>query len=249
MKAVILAGGKGTRLRPFTYMIPKPLMPIGELPIIEIILKQLKNNGFNDIIISTGYKENLIRMFLNGADKKYDLNIKYSCEDKPLGTIGPLSLIRKELNDTFLLMNGDTLSTINYNKFIKYHKESGNIATISLYKRDIYIDFGVVKLNGADIIDYIEKPTNTYFVSMGVYAFEPEVLKYVPNKKLDFPDLVKILIKNNEKVGGYIFEDYWLDIGRYDDYIKANEDVELIYDKLGIKKENSNKNDKKNTPI
>ncbi len=249
MKAVILAGGKGTRLRPYTYVIPKPLMPIGEQPIIEIILNQLKNNGFNNIIISTGYKENLIRMFLNGADKKYDLNIKYSCEDKSLGTIGPLSLIRKELNNTFLLMNGDTLSTINYNELIKYHKKSGNIATISLYKRDIYIDFGVVKLNGVDIIDYIEKPTNTYFVSMGVYVFEPEVLKYVPDEKLDFPDLVKILIKNNEKVGGYIFEDYWLDIGRPEDYMKANEDIKLIYNKLGNKKEDFDKNDNKNTPI
>ncbi len=249
MKAVILAGGKGTRLRPFTYIIPKPLMPIGELPIIEIILKQLKNNGFNNIIISTGYKENLIRMFLDGVDAKYKLNIEYSYETKPLGTVGPLSLIRDKLNETFLLMNGDTLSTINYNELMNYHKKSGNIATISLHKRDIYIDFGIVKLNGVDIIDYIEKPTNTYFVSMGVYVFEPEVLKYVPDEKLDFPDLVKILIKNKEKVGGYIFEDYWLDIGRSDDYIKANEDIKLIYNKLGIKKENFDKNDNKNTPI
>lgn len=236
MKAVILAGGKGTRLRPFTYMIPKPLMPIGELPIIEIILKQLKNNGFNNIIISTGYKANLIKMFLEGANTKYDLDIKYSYENEPLGTIGPLSLIRDELNETFLLMNGDTLSTINYHELMKYHKKSGNIATISIYKRYIYIDFGIVKLDGVNIFDYIEKPTNTYFVSMGVYVFEPEVLKYVPDEKLDFPDLVKILIKKGEKVGGYIFEDYWLDIGRHDDYMKANEDINLIYDKLGIKK-------------
>ncbi len=243
MKAVILAGGKGTRLRPFTYMIPKPLMPIGEQPIIEIILNQLKNNGFNNIIISTGYKENLIRMFLNGADKKYDLNIKYSNEDEPLGTVGSLSLIRDELNEDFILMNGDTLCTLNYNELMKYHKKSGNMATISLYIKDIYIDFGIVKLNGVDISDYIEKPRNTYFVSMGVYVFEPEVLKYVPDEKLDFPDLVKILIKNNEKVGGYIFEDYWLDIGRPDDYMKANEDIKLIYNKLGINKEDFNKND------
>lgn len=235
MKAVILAGGKGTRLRPFTYIIPKPLMPIGELPVIEIIIKQLKDNGFNDIIISTGYKENLIRMFLNDADKKYNLNIKYSNEDKPLGTVGSLSLIRDELNETFLLMNGDTLCTLNYNELMKYHKESGNTVTISLYKKEIYVDFGIAELNGADIIDYIEKPTNTYFVSMGVYVFEPKVLKYIPKDKLDFPDLVKMLIKNNEKVGGYIFDGYWLDIGRHEDYMKANEDVNLIYEKLGIK--------------
>ena len=232
MKAVILAGGKGTRLRPFTYMIPKPLMPIGEQPIIEIILKQLKNNGFNNIIISTGYKANLIKMFLENADTKYKLNIKYSHENEPLGTIGPLSLIKDELDEDFLLMNGDTLSTINYNELMKYHKKSGNMATITLYKRDIYIDFGIVELDGVDITDYIEKPTNTYFVSMGVYVFKPEVLNYVPDEKLDFPDLVKILIKNGEKVGGYIFEDYWLDIGRHEDYMKANEDIDLIYDKL-----------------
>ncbi|CEG11155.1 Nucleotidyl transferase [groundwater metagenome] len=236
MKAVILAGGKGTRLRPFTYMIPKPLMPIGEQPIIEIILNQLKNNGFNNIIISTGYKENLIRMFLNGADKKYDLNIKYSNEDEPLGTVGSLSLIRDELNEDFILMNGDTLCTLNYNELMKYHKKSGNMATITLHKKNININFGVVKLDGVDIVDYTEKPIHSYFVSIGVYVFKPEVLKYMPGGRLDFPDIIKILIKNGEKVGGYIFDDYWLDVGRYEDYMKANEDIEEIYDKLNIKK-------------
>ncbi|OIQ06110.1 MAG: nucleoside-diphosphate-sugar pyrophosphorylase [Candidatus Altarchaeum sp. CG12_big_fil_rev_8_21_14_0_65_33_22] len=234
MKAVILAGGEGRRLKPFTYVIPKPLMPIGELPIIEIILKQLKNNGFNDIIISTGYKENLIRMFLNGADKKHNLNIKYSHEDKPLGTVGSLSLIKDELNEDFILMNGDTLCTVNYNELMKYHKKSGNIATITLHKKEIKINFGVVKLDNVSIIDYIEKPTHTYFVSIGVYVFKPDVLKYIPDGKLDFPDLIKILIRNNEKVGGYIFDDYWQDIGRQEDYMKANEDINKIYDKLGI---------------
>lgn len=234
MKAVILAGGEGRRLRPFTYVIPKPLMPIGELPIIEIILKQLKNNGFNDIIISTGYKENLIRMFLNGADKKHNLNIKYSREDKPLGTVGSLSLIKDELNEDFILMNGDTLCTVNYNELMKYHKKSGNIATITLHKKEIKINFGVVKLDNVSIIDYIEKPTHTYFVSIGVYVFKPDVLKYIPDGKLDFPDLIKILIRNNEKVEGYIFDDYWQDIGRQEDYMKVNEDINKIYDKLGI---------------
>jgi len=235
MKAVILAGGKGTRLRPFTYMIPKPLMPIGEQPIIEIILRQLKNNGFNDIIISTGYKENLIRMFLNGADKKYGLNIKYSNENEPLGTVGSLSLIRDELNDDFILMNGDTLCTVNYNELMEYHKKSNNMATITLCKKDIKIDFGVVQLEGNNnIVNYIEKPTHSYFVSIGVYVFKPDVLKYIPDGRLDFPDLVKILIKNNEKVGGYIFDGYWQDIGRSEDYMKANEEFEKIYEKFGI---------------
>jgi len=235
MKAVILAGGKGTRLRPFTYAIPKPLMPIGELPIIEIILKQLKNNGFNNIIISTGYKENLIRMFLNGADKKYGLNIKYSNENEPLGTVGSLSLIRDELNEDFILMNGDTLCTVNYNELMKYHKKSNNMATITLCKKDIKIDFGVVQLEGNNnIVNYIEKPTHSYFVSIGVYVFKPDVLKYIPDGRLDFPDLVKILIKNNEKVGGYIFDGYWQDIGRSEDYMKANEEFEKIYEKFGI---------------
>ena len=234
MKAVILAGGEGRRLRPFTYAIPKPLMPIGEQPIIEIILNQLKNNGFNNIIISTGYKENLIRMFLNGADTKYNLNIKYSHEDKPLGTVGSLSLIKNELNEDFILMNGDTLCTVNYNELMKYHKKSNNMATITLCKKEIKIDFGVVQLNENNIVNYIEKPTHSYFVSIGVYVFKPDVLKYIPDGRLDFPDLVKILIKNNEKVGGYIFDGYWQDIGRSEDYMKANEDFEKIYEKFGI---------------
>lgn len=225
MKAVVLAGGEGTRLRPFTYVIPKPLMPIGELPIIEVILKQLKGNGFRNVIISTGYKDDLIRMFLKDADKKYRLNITYSHEEKPLGTIGPLSLIRKELNEPFILMNGDTLCTLDYGKFLDYHKKSGNMVTVVVHKKDVKIDSGVVKLEGDRIVDYIEKPTNTYYLSIGVQAFNPNVLDYVPDGRLDFPDLVKILIKKGEKVGAYVFDGYWLDIGRHEDYIKANEDI------------------------
>ena len=234
MKAVILAGGEGTRLRPYTYMIPKPLMPVGELPIIEIIIRQLKNNGFNNVVILTGYKADLMEMFLKGSDVKYDLKIKFSREEEPLGTIGPLSLIRNDLNEDFILMNGDTLTNMNYTELMRHHRESDNMITIAIHKKEIYLDFGIVKLNGGNISDYIEKPTNAYFVSMGVYVFNPEVLKYVPNSKLDFPDLVKILLRNGEQVGGYVSEDYWLDIGRHEDYLMANQNVELIYNLMNI---------------
>lgn len=233
MKAVILAGGKGTRLRPYTTAFPKPLMPVGDKPILEIILRQLKSHGINEIIMAVGHLAELIMTFF-GDGSKFGVRIKYSREDEPLGTAGPLSLIKDELTDTFLVMNGDILTTLNYSDLIKYHKRSGAIATIALNKRDVYIDFGVVELDeDSNITDYVEKPTLHYLVSMGIYVFEPEVLKYIPNnKKFDFPDLVKKLISAGEKVKGYIYDGYWLDIGRPEDYEKACNEIDKIYDDL-----------------
>jgi len=233
MKAVILAGGKGTRLRPYTTAFPKPLMPVGDKPILEIILRQLKSHGINEIIMAVGHLAELIMTFF-GDGSKFGVRIKYSREDEPLGTAGPLSLVKDELTETFLVMNGDILTTLNYSDLIEYHKRSGAIATIALNKRDVYIDFGVVELDeDSNITDYIEKPTLHYLVSMGIYVFEPEVLKYIPNnKKFDFPDLVKKLISAGEKVKGYIYDGYWRDIGRPEDYEKACNEIDKIYDDL-----------------
>lgn len=233
MKAVILAGGKGTRLRPYTTAFPKPLMPVGDKPILEIIVRQLESHGINEIIMAVGHLAELIMTFF-GDGSKFGVRIKYSREDEPLGTAGPLSLIKDELTETFLVMNGDILTTLNYSDLIEYHKRSGAIATIALNKRDVYIDFGVVELDeDSNITDYIEKPTLHYLVSMGIYVFEPEVLKYIPNnKKFDFPDLVKKLISAGEKVKGYIYDGYWLDIGRPEDYEKACNEIDKIYDDL-----------------
>ena len=225
LKAVILAGGKGTRLKPYTTVFPKPLMPIGDTPILEIVIKQLKSYGFDEIIMAVGHLAELIMTFFNDGSK-YGINIKYTRENKPLGTAGPLALMKEELKGTFLMMNGDVLTTLDYSDLVNYHKKNKAIATIALKKRAVKIDFGVVEIDdGNSIVGYTEKPKIDYLVSMGVYVFDPQVLEYIrPKEYLDFPDLIKELISNGETVKGYIYDGYWLDIGRPDDYERANED-------------------------
>ena len=233
MKAVILAGGKGTRLKPYTTVFPKPLMPIGDKPILEIVVRQLKSHGFDEIIMAVGHLAELIMAFFNDGSK-YGIKIEYLREDQPLGTAGSLASMKKELCETFLMMNGDVLTTLNYSDLVNQHKRERAIATIALKKRAIKIDFGVPEVDSSNnIIKYIEKPVVNYLVSMGVYVFEPKVLKYIrPNEHLDFPDLIQNLISNGEIVKGYAYDGYWLDIGRADDYERANREIEEIYDKL-----------------
>jgi NDP-mannose synthase len=233
MKAVILAGGKGTRLKPYTTVFPKPLMPIGEEPILEIVMKQLSSHGFDEVIMAVGHLAELIRVFFGNGDK-YGIKISYYREDQPLGTAGPLAQMKNELNDVFLMMNGDVLTSLNFSEIVNFHQENGSIATIALSRKSVQIDFGLVELDeNSDINGYIEKPKIDYLVSMGVYVFSPKVLEYIkPNEYLDFPDLIKILIKNGEKVKGYLYDGYWLDMGRPEDYERANSEIENIYSDL-----------------
>lgn len=235
MKAVILAGGKGTRLKPYTTVFPKPLMPISDKPILEIIIRQLKSRGIDEIILATGHLSELVMIFF-GDGSRFGVKIKYSKEDKPLGTVGGLGLIKGELNEAFLIMNGDILTTLDFSNLVNCHKRNKAIATIALNKRNVYVDFGVVKLDNSDgIVEYIEKPKIDYLVSMGVYVFDSKVLEYIkPNEYFDFPALIKKLIRNGEVVKGYVYDGYWLDIGRPDDYEKANNEIDTIYDKLGV---------------
>jgi len=232
MKVLILAGGKGRRLRPYTTIIPKPLMPIGEKAILEIIIEQLKSYGMNDLIMATGYLGELIATFF-GDGSRFGVNIEYTKEEKPLGTAGPLSLIKNGVDDTFLMMNGDILSTIDYQELLRFHKAKGGILTVALNRREVKIDFGITNVRNDKIVEYIEKPVLNHLVSMGIYVFEDRIFDYIkPNEYLDFPDLVKKLINNGEDVNGYVFDGYWLDIGRHEDYNKANEDIDGVYNKL-----------------
>lgn len=235
MKAVILAGGLGTRLRPYTTVFPKPLMPIGESPILELIIRQLKARGFDEITLAVGHLAELIMAFFNDGSK-YGINIDYSREEKKLGTAGGLGLLKDKLDDDFLVMNGDVLTSLDFSEFLAFHKRSGSKATIALNRRYVDIDFGVVELDSdRKLKGYIEKPRIDYLVSMGVYAFDQSVLEYIPsNEYLDIPDLMKRLLAEGETVNGYIHEGYWLDIGRPDDYDKANNDTERLYRELGV---------------
>ena len=226
MHAVILAGGKGTRLKPYTTVLPKPLMPIGDIPIMEVVLRQLRSAGIKDVTIAVGYLSELLQAFF-GDGKRLGLNIHYSLEEEPLGTCGPLKLI-KNLPDNFLVMNGDVLTTLQYKDLIDFHLKQNALVTIAGFNRQVNVDFGVIETDaGGWIQNYIEKPKLDYRVSMGVYVFRAEALNYVPDGKyFDFPDLIKILINNNKKVACYDFNGYWLDIGRPDDYAVAIEEFE-----------------------
>ena len=224
MRAVVLAGGKGTRLAPYTTILPKPLMPIGDMPILEVLLRQMKRAGINHVVLTVGHLASLLRAYF-GNGTQWDLDISYSQEQKPLGTAGPIALVHG-LENTFLVTNGDVLTTLDIKKLINFHKQKGGIATIAAHRRQVKIDLGVIQWNGDDQISgYIEKPTTDYTVSMGVYVFEPRVLDYIPfGEYLDFPDLILKLIANGEKVSGYVFDGYWMDLGRPDDYAQANQD-------------------------
>jgi len=226
MKAVILAGGKGSRLAPYTKVIPKPLMPIGDMPIMEVLLHQIKRAGVDEVIISVGHMASLLRAFFQEG-KRFGISIHYSYEQTPLGTAGPLSLV-DGLDETFLVMNGDVLTTLDFSELVKFHRASKALVTIAMYNRQVNIDLGVLQLNGGhEVTGYIEKPTYDFQVSMGVYVFEPAVLKYIPLQQYyDFPTLILRLLEAGERVVGFPFSGYWQDLGRPDDYEQAVQDFE-----------------------
>ncbi len=232
MKAIVLAGGKGTRLAPYTKVLPKPLMPIGDMPILEIILRQMQRAGIDEVVLTVGHLAGLLQAFFQDG-QNLGLKISYSFEDNPLGTAGPLSMV-EGLDDTFLVCNGDVLTTIDLSDFIAYHKRSGAIATIATHIRNIHVDLGVIQFNGnQEIVGYIEKPTYSYQVSMGIYVFEPRVLEFIErNQYLDFPDLVLRLLAGGNRVVGYPFEGYWQDLGRADDYEQAVDEFPKLRDQI-----------------
>jgi NDP-mannose synthase len=234
MQAVILAGGKGTRLLPFTKVFPKPLVPLGERPIIDNVIRQLKHFGFTRITLAVGYRADMIQTYIHNGER-YGVKIEYVFEDEPLGTVGPIAQI-SHLEQSFLVMNGDIITNLNYKDLVAFHNMHDAVATIGSYQKEYKIDLGIIQDNAEhSITDYIEKPTYTFKVSMGIYMFEAKVLQYIePNKYLDFPDLVKRLIANGEKVMSYPFDGYWLDIGNYTDYERALQEYESIKGGLNL---------------
>jgi len=201
-------------------------MPVGEYPILEIVIKQLKAHGFEQITLAVGHLSELIRSYF-GDGSRFGVKIDYSRESRPLGTMGPVSLI-EGLDDTFLVMNGDVLTTLNYSSVVRFHRRNKAVATIATRERAIELGYGVIETDrGNRITNYIEKPTLNYRVSMGVYVFEPSVLRYVPkNRFMNVPDLVLRLLRKGERVMSYPTRAYWLDIGIPQEYEQAMRDFE-----------------------
>lgn len=231
-RAIILAGGKGTRLKPLTKILPKPLMPIGKFTILEIVIKQLRYYGFKYITITVNHQANLIKAFL-GNGKKFDVLIDYVLEKKPLGTMGPLRSI-KNLPKNFLVMNGDVLTDLNFNKLFEKHIKNKNLFTISSYERNELIDYGLLETNKRNILTkFVEKPHKKYQVSMGIYVLSKNILKYIPkNRFFGFDNLMYKLLKIKKKVKVFKYNGYWLDIGRPSDYIAANGQFKKMRKKL-----------------
>ncbi len=223
-KAVVLAGGRGTRLAPYTSILPKPLMPIGNSSILEIVLHQLSACGVSEVTLCVGYLSHLIEAVLSHGSS-CGVKLTYVREEEALGTAGPLRLIG-DLDETFMMMNGDVLTTLDFSDLVRHHREEGNLVTIATHERAIKIDYGVLELGKRGdtnrVYRYVEKPEVTSTVSMGIYVLEPEALEYIPTGcHFDFPDLVHQLLRAKQDVGVYKSDAMWFDIGRPDDYRQA----------------------------
>jgi len=226
VKVVILAGGKGTRLAPYTTVLPKPLVPVADLPIIEIMIRQLAHFGFTDVTISIGHLGELIQAyFATNRRLPEAVRLSYVTEPEPLGTAGSLALV-PGLDQTFLVANGDVLTALDYRALTEFHRAQGAALTVAMHQKDVRIDLGVMEVDGASrVTAYREKPLLRYRVSMGIYVYEPRALRHItPGRYLDFPDLVLTLIGAGETVAAYPSDDFWLDIGRADDYAAATEE-------------------------
>jgi NDP-mannose synthase len=234
-RAIILAGGPGMRLRPYTTVLPKPLMPVGDRPVLDVVIRQLAHYEFDRVTIVTGHLAELIEAFF-GDGSRYGVPIDYFREDEPLGTVGALALI-DALDEPFLVMNGDILTTIDYSALLGDHISNDAVATIATTQRDVEISLGVLKFDddgdSSRLTGYDEKPKVHYEASMGVYCFSPAVIRHIEaGERLDFPDLILRLIAAGEIVRAERSTEYWLDIGRHEDYERAAEEFEEIRDRL-----------------
>jgi NDP-sugar pyrophosphorylase family protein len=220
-RAVILAGGKGSRLQPYTVVLPKPLMPIGEYPILEVVIRQLINNNFDHITIAVNHQADVVKAFFQDGSK-WNIKIDYSMEEKPLSTMGPLKLI-KDLPENFLVMNGDVLTDLDYSQLFNTHIQNDQLFTVSAYQREEKIDYGVLGVDSKNQLqNFQEKPVYHFTVSMGIYIINKKILDLIPyNQPYGFDNLMHDMLKEKQPVNVNIYKGYWLDIGRADDYHQA----------------------------
>jgi NDP-sugar pyrophosphorylase family protein len=225
MRVVILAGGKGTRLRPYTTVLPKPLVPVAERPILELVIRQLARNGFNRVDLSVGHLGGLIKAYLDHIELPEGLELNYFWEDEPLGTAGALKRIEGP-DESFLVMNGDVLTTLNYAQLMRFHAGHEAPLTIATHRQKVDIDLGVIESDDGFVTEYVEKPTMGFDVSMGIYVYDPEVLGFIPEGRFDFPQVVDALLEADRKVAIYTGPGVWFDIGTVGEHERATAELE-----------------------
>ena len=231
MKAIILAGGLGQRLKPFTEILPKPLLPIdGEQTVLEIQISRLKKHGFTDIYIATNYMAEMIESYM-GNGTKYGVNLTFSKEPIPLGTCGPIGLLQNTLTDPFLVMNGDIITNLNFSKFYDFGIEADSKLVVCTKELTQPFDFGNVITRNNKIISIEEKPNLKFIVVAGIYVMKPSIFQYLPNNKyFGFDDLMKIMLSKSDPISSYLMDDYWIDVGRYEDFDQARKDIKQLKD-------------------
>ncbi len=228
-KVVLMVGGLGARLRPLTDHTPKPMLKVGNKPILETIILNFKKFGFLNIILCVSYKAEIIKEYFQDGSK-FGVNIEYIHENKRMGTAGALSLIKDKIDKDFFVMNGDLLTTINFENMMDYHLSNKSLATMGVREYDFQVPYGVVNLDNENIISIDEKPVYKFFVSAGVYILAKEVLEYIPNDEFyDMPNLFDLLIKRNKKNISFPIREYWLDIGRPEEFEKANNEYSKLF--------------------
>ncbi|KJR44871.1 D-glycero-D-manno-heptose 1-phosphate guanosyltransferase [Desulfosporosinus sp. I2] len=227
MQSIILAGGRGSRLEPYTRILPKPLFPIGEKPIAAILVHQLQRAGFDEIIMCLGYLSDLIKLYFQDGSQ-FSLTIRYSIETAPLGTAGPLKIVNN-LEDNFLVVNGDELTTLDFRALYEHHIATQADMTVAVHKKTVHSSFGVLEIRDGQVTAYSEKPTLNYWASMGIYVINKRVLSLIPeNNCFDMPDLVQRLLSERARVVSYESEDLWFDIGTMADLEKAKEEFKNL---------------------
>lgn len=230
MKVFILCGGQGTRLRPYTYSIPKPMLKLGKKPILQYVVQNLKLNGFRDLILTVGYKkEKIMDYFGDGA--AFGVKIEYSIEDEPKNTAGSILDYKNKINQSFLVVMGDHLTDVKFSDMMAMHKKSNAIATIALTRQEMQLEYGIAELsssnNSPSIVDFKEKPKYDFFINTGIYAFEPEIFAYIKERDDFAKQVFPRLLSAKKKINPYIFEEYWVDIGRVSDYQRLDEFIKI----------------------
>lgn len=227
---ILMAGGLGTRLSPLTNDTPKPMLHIGDKPILETIIESFKSYGFINFVLTVNYKKEQIKDYFQDG-KNFGVNISYIDEDKRLGTAGALSLLSEEPNNPFIVMNGDLLTKVNYEQLLDFHKDTSTVATMCVREYEYQIPYGVIETKGHQLTSIKEKPVHQNFVNAGIYVLDPSVLKYVPeNQFFDMPELFNKIMEEKQEVSAFPLREYWMDIGRIDDYEKANGDFVEVFE-------------------